>query len=111
MLGAAHACAFPLSEHYRIPHGTAVALVLEHVVRWNRPAAGARYDELQAGDLEQRLRHLAQAAGLPLSLREAGVREEVLPRLAEEAGAQWTGRFNPRPFDSAGALEIYQSAY
>jgi len=34
-----------------------------------------------------------------------------LPRLAEEAGAQWVGRFNPRPFDVAAALEIYQCAY
>jgi hypothetical protein len=31
--------------------------------------------------------------------------------MAEEAATQWTGRFNPRPFDSAAALEIYQSAY
>jgi hypothetical protein len=31
--------------------------------------------------------------------------------LAEEAAEQWTGRFNPRPFDAAGALEIYQCAY
>jgi len=110
MLGAAHACASPLTTHYRVPHGVAVALMLPHVVRWNRPAVGARYDELESGGLEQRLQRLAEAAGLPLSLREAGVPEEALPRLADEAATQWTGRFNPRPFDPAGALEIYQWA-
>jgi alcohol dehydrogenase class IV len=83
--------------------------MLPHVVRWNRPVAGSRYDELHP-EMERLLRRLAEAAGLPLTLREAGVREEALPRLAEEAGAQWTGRFNPRTFDRAGALEMYQWA-
>src|SRR5262249_49347264 len=111
MLGAAHACAGPLTSRYEIPHGIAMALTLPHVVRWNRPVAGERYDELHAGDLESRLHRLAEAAELPLNLREAGVPSEALPRLAEEAASQWTGRFNPRPFDAAGALEIYEWAY
>jgi alcohol dehydrogenase len=109
MLGAAHACANPLTAHYRVPHGAAVALMLPHVIRWNRPVVGSRYDELHP-QMEELLRRLAEAAGLPLSLREAGVRAEALPRLADEAGAQWTGRFNPRPFDRAGALEMYEWA-
>jgi alcohol dehydrogenase len=110
MLGAAHACALPLTSHFGIPHGAAVALMMRHVVRWNRPVAGARYDELASSGLEDRLERLAETAGLPLGLHEAGVPEETLPRLAEEAAAQWTGRFNPRSLDAAGALEIYQWA-
>ena len=110
MLGAAHACASPLQSRYGLSHGVAIALVLPRVVRWNRPAAGPRYEELYAGDLEERLQHLADIAGLPLTLREAGVPEEALPRLADEAAAQWTGRFNPRPLDAAGAREIYEWA-
>jgi len=110
MLGAAHACASPLQLRYALPHGVAVALVLPHVVRWNHPVAACQYDELFAGDLGQRLQRLAETAGLPATLREVGVPEEALPRLADEASAQWTGRFNPRPFDAAGALEIYQHA-
>jgi alcohol dehydrogenase class IV len=54
---------------------------------------------------------LAAAAGLPSRLRDLGVPDEALPSLAEEAATQWTGRFNPRPFGAAAALEIYQSAY
>jgi alcohol dehydrogenase len=111
MLGAAHACANPLTTHYEMAHGAAIALMLPHVVRWNGPSAGARYDELHAGDLALRLRNLAEIAGLPLSLRDTSVPEEALPRLAEEAGAQWAGRFNPRPFDAVAALEIYRRAY
>lgn len=110
MLGATHACATPLSTHYDLPHGVAIALMLARVVEFNRPVAGRYYDELAPG-LAERLRDLAAAAGLPMNLREAGVPKEALPRLAEEAGAQWPGRFNPRPFDVAAALEIYQAAY
>ncbi len=111
MLGAAHACAGPLTEHYRIPHGEAIALVLSRVVEWNSAAVGRQYEELHAGGLAKRLRQLAEIAGLPLSLQDTPVRPEALPRLAEEAASQWTGKFNPRPFDAAGALEIYRSAY
>lgn len=111
MLGAAHACANPLTADYRIPHGVAIALMLSHVVEWNAPAAEREYRELLGGDLPRRLRDLAGIAGLPLSLREVSIPEEALPRLAEEAGAQWTARFNPRPFDSDAALALYQSAY
>jgi alcohol dehydrogenase len=111
MLGAAHACASPLTTHYGIPHGVAIALLLAHVVEWNRPAVGRQYEELYAGDLVQRLRSLAEFARLPLALRDASIPEEALPRLAEEAGSQWPGKFNPRRFDAAAALEIYQCAY
>jgi alcohol dehydrogenase len=111
MLGATHACAIPLTSHYDIPHGVAIALLLSEVVEWNSTVASRQYDELNAGDLARRLRELAETAGLPLSLRDASVPEEALPRLAEEAGSQWTGRFNPRHFDAAAALEIYQCAY
>jgi alcohol dehydrogenase len=110
MLGAAHACASPLQAHYDVAHGVAVALMLPHVVRWNRAAAGESYDDLHSGDLERRLRDLAELASLPSSLREAGIPAEALPRLADEAAAQWTGRFNPRPLNAAGALEIYERA-
>lgn len=109
-LGAAHACAYPLTAHYGLPHGAAVALVLASVVEWNMAVAAPRYEELYRGDLPERLRRLAEIAGLPGGLREAGVPEEALPRLSEEAGQQWTGKFNPRTFDATAALEIYNRA-
>jgi alcohol dehydrogenase len=110
-LGAAHACAQPLTDSFGIPHGTAIALMLAPVVEWNRPAAGRRYDQLYPGDLPRRLRELAEKGGLPASLRDAGVPAEAISRLADDAGSQWFGKFNPRPFDSAAAREIYELAY
>jgi alcohol dehydrogenase class IV len=73
--------------------------------------AAEKYEELYRGDLPQRLRELAEIAGLPTNLRDAKVPREALPRLAEDAAKQWTGKFNPRPFDRAAALEIYERAY
>ena len=44
-------------------------------------------------------------------LRDVGVDAADLPELAAQAAQQWTGTFNPRPFDAAGALEIYSAAF
>ena len=52
-----------------------------------------------------------EAGGLSEKLGALGVRREHLPALADDAAGQWTGRFNPRPFDRAGALEVYECAY
>jgi alcohol dehydrogenase len=110
MLGATHACVNPLTAHYGTTHGAGIAVLLPHVVEWNSIVCAERYAEL-APDLAGRLRGLAAAAGLPARLRDIGVPERDLAMLSEEAAAQWTGRFNPRPFDAAGAQEIYRCAY
>jgi alcohol dehydrogenase len=61
--------------------------------------------------LARRLEDFARVAELPSRLSDAGVGKESLPELAGLAAQQWTGTFNPRPFDAAGALEIYERAY
>ncbi len=125
MLGATHACANPLTTHYGTTHGAALAMLLPTVVRWNKSLAAKRYAELaRLADLysgsndddatealADRLEQLAAAGGLQSNLRKAGVAQNQLPLLASEAAKQWTGTFNPRPFDQAGALEVYESAY
>ncbi|MBK5292588.1 MAG: iron-containing alcohol dehydrogenase [Acidobacteriia bacterium] len=107
MLGAAHATANPLTARYGTVHGDAIALMLPHVVRWNGLPI---YAELHQ-DLPAYLTLLAETASLPATLRQAGVEQSLLTELAEDASNQWTGRFNPKPFDAAAALELYQRAY
>ena len=68
-------------------------------------------DEDSAETLALRLEDLARAGGLGLRLSESGVAEKALPELAAKAAEQWTGTFNPRPFDAQGALEIYRAAF
>ena len=122
MLGATHACANPITARYGTTHGAAIALLLPSVVRWNGIVSNERYAELlrlstiredsnAAERLASRLEQLAIAGGLHSSLRDAGVRSDDLSALAGEAAEQWTGRFNPRPFDIRGALEVYQCAF
>lgn len=125
MLGATHACANPLTIRYGTTHGAALAMLLPAVVRWNSSVAAQRYAELArlaniysgADDLEateslvRRLTQLVTAGELKQNLSAAGVRRAELPGLAAEAAKQWTGQFNPRPFDQAAALEVYEWAY
>src|SRR5262245_51303144 len=122
MLGAAHACANPLTARYNLTHGLALAILLPHVVRWNARVASERYaaligsprrrarDEDAAETLARRLEDLARAGGLAMTLSDSGVAKSAIPELAAQAAAQWTGTFNPRPFDAEGAAEIYRAA-
>lgn len=121
MLGAAHACANPLTRRFDVAHGRALAITLPRVVRWNAPSAGDAYRDLlraaaiSPGDepaetLAGRLEAWIAAAELPGDLAEERVDVGDLGALAEEASGEWTGRFNPRAFDAAGALAVYRSA-
>jgi alcohol dehydrogenase class IV len=122
MLGAAHACANPLTARYNLSHGLALAILLPHVVRWNADVARQRYaaligsprrrirDEDAAETLVLRLEDLARAGGLALKLSDVGADEQAIPELATQAAAQWTGTFNPRPLDAEGAADIYRAA-
>ena len=123
MLGAAHACANPLTAHYGLTHGIAVGVLLPHVVRFNAPAVGFLYGDLvhdvglvngdrhaAAEVLACHLRALLEQAGLPGRLEDCGVSRSILPLLAEEASQQWTGKFNPRPVAEPELLQIYEMA-
>ena len=122
MLGAAHACANPLTAKFNLPHGLALAILLPHVVRWNRVVAKDGYaallggprrrmrDEDPAEMLARRLEDLAIAANLAVRLSDAGVDANAIPELAALAAEQWTGTFNPRRLDVEGAAEIYRAA-
>lgn len=132
MLGATHACANPLTARYGTTHGVAIALLLRHVVAWNSDSPtiiearsrgsshprdlhdpqtiAARYADL-APNLTHRLAQLASAGQFPPGLAAAGASKDDVEMLAHEAAEQWTGTFNPRAFDEAGAREIYERAW
>ena len=137
MLGATHACANPLTARFGTTHGIAIAVMLPHVVRWNSDAVGDCYEELltmasgrvpdarrlpvagKASEADRNagarladyLAFLARAGSLPSALRDLGVTRDDLPGLSKLAEPQWTGTFNPRPFNADAALALYQKAY
>ena len=124
MLGAAHAMANPLTAHFGLVHGLAVAACLPAVVACNRaaPEAAAGYAALaragglasaaqsveQAVDaLQARLLVLTDAVGARAALRDAGCDPGLIPVLAAEAACQWTGTHNPLPLTADGFATLY----
>jgi alcohol dehydrogenase len=110
MLGAAHACANPLTARYDITHGIAVAAMLPGVVRFNAPAVADLYEDLAAA-LPQEIEALRAASGHAFRLSGLGVERATLPELAADAAGQWTAGFNPRPVDEAALLRLYEGAF
>jgi len=123
MLGAAHALANPLTQHYNVVHGQAVALMMPHVIRFNGQEVGRLYAELlpspngaehapdaASSALADRVSQLVAKAGLALRLRDVGVASDRLRVLAADAAKQWTGGFNPRPVGEEELHQIYEAA-
>ena len=126
MLGAAHACANPLTAKFGIVHGQAVATMLPIVVRYNAhdSATAMLYAELaiNAGlsapgnvnaavdGLIRRLNELLDIAGLPNNLTAIGVTAADIDALADNAATQWTGTFNPRVVNAPEFRELYRAA-
>lgn len=117
MLGAAHASANPLTARHNVIHGHAVALMLPHVMRFNSADAAARA-------IYARFSEILKNTGVSMLPLVEWVAELVaiceLPKvnggapdlaaLAQDAGKQWTGQFNPRPLQQADYVALYRSA-
>lgn len=127
MLGAAHACANPLTAQFGIAHGKAVAMMLPRVLRFNAedPVASSIYRDLATraelvepkaatpkavARLAMRIEELIEKAGLPRTLAELDVTEDAIDALATAACEQWTGQFNPRPVDVHAFKTLYHAA-
>ncbi len=125
MLGAAHGLANPLTARYGITHGVAVAVVLDHVVRFNGETGDTGYTGLLRfldgqedeadGPASARLADswagLRGRAGVAGRLRDLGVSEGDLELLASQASKQWTAQFNPRAVTASDMLNLYQAAF
>ena len=121
-----HALAYPLGGIFHLAHGLSNALMLPHVLKFNLPAAEAEYAQLAGlllNDLPKNVGQQAQAfldcmqkisksVGLDKRLRDYGVEQTDLERLANEAMLQ--SRLlqnNPRPILFEDALQLYQDAW
>lgn len=124
MLGAAHACANPLTAHCGLAHGVAVGLMLPHVIRFNSQVVELAYAELletahltpkkdtaYGESLCERIAIFHAVAGLPQRLSECQIEKASLSQLAQAATQEWTGTFNPRPLALADFLRLYEAAY
>ncbi|MBC7454680.1 MAG: iron-containing alcohol dehydrogenase [Massilia sp.] len=124
-VAAVHALAYPIGGMFHVPHGLSNALVLPHVLRFNLPDASHHYAELAgivaprvAGSEEARaegliaaMQQIATMTGIATTLRQVGIQESDLDRLADDAMKQTRllGN-NPRELNRADARAIYTAA-
>ena len=99
---AVHALAYPIGGIFHVPHGLSNSLVLPHVLRFNAPAAANQYAELAeivvpgaSGSAEaktqaliDRMVEIAKRTGIETQLRQVGIAESDLDRLADDAMLQ-----------------------
>lgn len=124
-LGACHALAHALTPISHLHHGLANAIVLPHVLDFNRPACAARLaqvgvalgdnslarQEVLASNAIDRIRGLLHRIGIPERLRDQGVREADLPTIARKAFQDASHQTNPRKCTEADLLALARAAF
>ncbi|MEW6357505.1 MAG: iron-containing alcohol dehydrogenase [Planctomycetota bacterium] len=117
---AVHALAYPLGGEYHIPHGVANTLMLAPVMEYNRPACKEELGRIAEamGEVEistksaiRAMIKLARDLQMPLHLKEFGITEADVPRMA--AAASTVTRLlepNPRPMNRDEIAMIYRAA-
>lgn len=126
-VAAVHALAYPIGSLFHIPHGLSNALVLTEVMRFNAPDCGQEYAELAphifpdidtskstqsvCAELIERLAKLNTDLGLESGLRQVGITEGDLNRLAGDAMNQTRLLVNnPREVTLEDARRIYEAS-
>jgi alcohol dehydrogenase class IV len=122
---AVHALAYPIGGIFHVPHGLSNSLVLPHVLRFNAPSTAPLYAELAeivapgaSGSEEARTEALiarmdgiALETGIETRLRDVGIAETDLDRLADDAMLQTRLLANnPCEVSRADARAIYAAA-
>lgn len=119
-LGAVHALSHPLGGlPVPLHHGTLNAVLLPHVLRFNAPAIGEQLAILAAATngpadaeaLAGSIASLSRAIGLPATLGEMGVPEDVLPAVAEAAMLDHHHQTNPRRATREDYLALLRAAH
>ena len=117
-LGAVHSCAHALGTVVDMHHGLANAMMIDHVMRFNRDAAERKMAELarvsgagsDAESFVQWLVELKSRIGIPARLGERGVKPEHVPRLVEIAVKDTCHQTNPKPCSAADFTRLFESA-
>jgi alcohol dehydrogenase class IV len=124
-VAAVHALAYPIGGIFHVPHGLSNSLVLPHVLRFNMTHALDHYAEIAGiiaphveGSQEARaealivaMQQIARVTGIETTLRQVGITEADLDRLADDAMKQTRllGN-NPRELGWIDARAIYAAA-
>lgn len=125
-LGIVHSMAHSLGAFFDTPHGVANALLLPHVMRFNGiecpelfrnmgRAFNLNMDNLSDQEavnvVVDAIADLSRKLGIPQTLREIGIPEEMLFTLAKQAINDVCTPGNPREVTVEDILNIYKEAY
>ena len=121
-LGVAHGMAHPMSALHDVPHGVACALLLPTVMRFNMPAAKAKYVDIakacgvytdgmtvdEAAEAAcKAIEDLSKLVGIPQHLSELGITEADIPALADQAITDVCTPGNPREVTRDDIVALY----
>ncbi len=123
-LGNVHAMSHPVSAYFHVPHGIANSILLPVVVEYNALADHGRYrviynyihqgkkagDEFKPEMLVEEIRKLNVELGIPASLSEVGVTEDLIPAMAKDASVHPNVQANPRQSTYNDIVELYKKA-
>ena len=125
-LGIVHSMAHSLGAYFDTPHGVANALLLPHVLKFNGKVCPDLYrnmgtafgldmtnttDEEAVDKVVEAVRELSINVGIPQTLREINVTEEMIPTLAKQAINDACTPGNPRDVTVEDIIEIYKAAF
>jgi phosphonate metabolism-associated iron-containing alcohol dehydrogenase len=116
---AVHAVSYPMTLHYRVPHGVACSLTLAELWQYNLnaidPAKVARLlaavGEKDPEALAGRLKALAQQIDLPITLAQAGIPREGIDVILDEGFHPERVANNPRQLSRADLRKILERIY
>lgn len=123
-LGNVHAMSHPVSAYFHVPHGVANSILLPTVMEYNALADHGRYEVIynyiregneEAGGfkpsmLVDEIRKLNEDLGIPKTLSEVGVKEELIPEMAKDAMKSGNIPANPRQTTEKDIIALYHKA-
>lgn len=124
-LGNIHAMSHPVSGHYGTAHGVANAILLPHIMDFNRIACPEKFADIAAAlgtdvagldDMEaatcavETVEDLSRDLGIPKTLTEAGAKPEGIPVMAEDAMKSGNIQVNPRKTTLKDVTALYEAS-
>lgn len=123
-LGNVHAMSHPVSAYFHVAHGVANSILLPTVLEYNALADTGRYEKIYnyiregSGKVENfkpqmlvdEVKKLNADLGIPATLSEVGVTEDLIPAMAKDAMKAANIPANPRQSTEKDIIALYHKA-
>ena len=116
-MGASHGIGHVLGGKFDVPHGYTSCVMLPAVLQWNEPVNADRQALISEAlgrpgqPASSAVRAFIASLGMPLTLKDVGIKEDVFERVADAAMLDYTIHTNPRKVNGpADIIEILRLA-